>query len=273
MTDPLQSTPSNGPATTFTGRTASVYEQAMGRWSRLLAPLLIRFGGVVADDRVLDVGCGTGSLTFTLPEVADVASVTGIDQSDNYIEYARAQNKDGRIDFRTADARVLPFDKASFDRAFSLLVLQFVPEVMRAVAEMRRVVRPGGTVAAAVWDGYGGLNSTRVVSDIATALDPAYQPNLFRPLSAPGELAEAWRAAGFVDVEQISLTIRMDYSCFDDYWLPMSAEGPVAQIITSLTAPRRAALAEAVRRAYLANRPDGARSFAATAWACRGTVP
>ena len=104
------------------------YEQVMGRWSRRLAPLLIQFGGLSDGDRVLDVGCGTGSLTFTLPEIANVASVTGIDLTEPYVEFARARNADPRISFRQADARALPFEDNSFDRAFSMLVLQFIPD-------------------------------------------------------------------------------------------------------------------------------------------------
>src|SRR5271166_4821587 len=120
---------------------ADAYEQAMGRWSRRLAPLMIRFGGLSDDDRVLDVGCGTGSLSFTLPEIANVAGVTGIDLTEPFVEFARARNTDPRISFQQADARVLPFEDNSFDRAFSMLVLQFIPDAARAVAEMRRVVR------------------------------------------------------------------------------------------------------------------------------------
>jgi SAM-dependent methyltransferase len=103
------------------------YEQVMGRWSRRLAPLLIQFGGLSDGDRVLDVGCGTGSLTFTFPEIANVASVTGIDLTEPYVEFARARNADPRISFQQADARTLPFEDNSFDRAFSMLVLHSSP--------------------------------------------------------------------------------------------------------------------------------------------------
>jgi SAM-dependent methyltransferase len=170
---------------------AEGYEKVMGRWSRRLAPLLIRFGGLSDGDRVLDVGCGTGSLTFTLPEIANVAGVTGIDLTEPYVEFARARNTDQRISFQQADARVLPFEENSFDRAFSMLVLQFIPDAARPVAEMCRVVRPSGTVTAAVWDVYGGNPHTRMIWDIATVLDPSLE----RPLGRVAILC-AFRAVG-----------------------------------------------------------------------------
>lgn len=262
--------PLTAPATTFPRQAADSYEQAMGRWSRRLAPLLIRFGGVTDGDRVLDVGCGTGSLIFALPE--NIASVAGIDQSEAFISYARARNIDTRIAFHQGDARVLPIGDASFDRALSMLVMQFIPDAPRAVAEMRRVVRPGGTVTAAVWDSYGGMTPTRLVQDIAAVLDPTFERRLFRSLSAPDEMANAWREQGLVDVEQTSLLIRMEYTCFDDYWLPLTAEGVVAQLVERVSSAARTVLTEQVRRAYCAELPDGPRSFAAVAWACRGTV-
>ncbi len=139
-------------ASDFAAHNADAYEQVMGRWSRRLAPLLIQFGGLADGDRVLDVGCGTGSLSFALAEAANVATVAGIDQAGVYVSFARSRTNDPRFGFQQADARALPFPDASFDRAFSMLVLQFIPDVDRAVAEMSRVVRPGGTVTAAVWE-------------------------------------------------------------------------------------------------------------------------
>jgi ubiquinone/menaquinone biosynthesis C-methylase UbiE len=173
------------------------YEKVMGRWSRRLAPLLIRFSGLADGDRVLDVGCGTGSLTFSLPQIAKVANVTGIDLTEAYVEFARSRNTIPHITFRTADARALPFEDNSFDRAFSMLVLQFIPDADRAVAEMRRVVQPGGTVTAAVWDSYGGMPHTRMIWDIAATLDPLVDRRLFRPLSQPNEMAKSGGSLGW----------------------------------------------------------------------------
>jgi hypothetical protein len=157
-----------------------------------------------------------------------------------------------------------------------LLVLQFIPDAIKAVAEMRRVVRTGGVVVAAVWDSFSGLPQSRIMWDTAAVLDPtaAVPRALFRPLNAPDELAALWRQLGLVQVEQTSLLIRMDFASFDDYWHSFTTgEGPQGQYVIGLSEAARVTLTEHVRRAYLCNRPDGPRSFAAVAWACRGIVP
>ena len=270
---------SDKPSTTNTAaaagfQNAAAYEQIMGRWSQRLAPLLIRFGGLSDGDRVVDVGCGTGSLTFALPEFANVSSVTGIDLTLGFVAFAISRNKDRRIHFEQGDARALPFENNSFDRAFSMLVLQFIPDAPQAVAEMKRVVRPGGTVAAAVWDDFSGLPHARLIWDIAATLDPTIKRHVFRPMSKPNEMATVWGELGLVNVEQTSLLIRMEFASFDDYWLPYAkGEGPPGQLLLSLSEAAKSRLTEHVRQGYLSGQPDGPRSFASVAWACRGTVP
>jgi ubiquinone/menaquinone biosynthesis C-methylase UbiE len=106
--------PKTAPPSVFPAHDAAAYEQIMGRWSRRLAPLLIEFGGVAEGDRVLDVGCGTGNLSYALPEAANVAAVTGIDQAEVFLEYARKRSADPRFTFRHADARALAFADGSF---------------------------------------------------------------------------------------------------------------------------------------------------------------
>ena len=268
--------PKTAPPSVFPAHDGGGYELLMGRWSRRLAPLLIEFGGLADGDRVLDVGCGTGSLSCALPEAANVAAVTGIDQAEMYLDFARKRSVDPRFTFRHADARALPFAGGSFDCAFSMLVLHFIPDVEHAVAEMRRVVRPGGRVTAAVWDTFGGLPVFRLPWDTAAVLDPtAERPRaLFSPLTGPGEMSAMWRQVGLTEVEQTSLTIRMDFADFEDYWRPLEGrDGPFGIFLATLPDAARATLREHVRRGFLCNRPDGPRSFAATAWACRGIVP
>jgi ubiquinone/menaquinone biosynthesis C-methylase UbiE len=259
----------------FVAQDPRAYDRIMGRWSRRLAPLLIGFGGLSEGERVLDVGCGTGSLTFALA-AGRASAVTGIDFAEVYVADLLARNTDPRITARQADARSLPFEDGSFDRAYSQLVLQFIPDAERAAAEMVRVVRPGGTVTAAVWDSYSGNPQFRMMWDIAAMLDPAApEPRaLVRPLSAPEEMATLWRRLGLLEVEQTSLLIRMEFDSFDDYWQPfLAGEGPAGQYVAGLAKTSRAKLGELVRLSYLANRPDGPRSFACVAWACRGMVP
>jgi SAM-dependent methyltransferase len=253
---------------------ADAYDQVMGRWSRRLATPLIAFGGLSDGERVLDVGCGTGSLTFALPALAKLAATTGIDTTEAFVEAARARNRDPRISFDVGDARALPYADAAFDRAYSCLVLYFVPDAAKAVAEMRRVVRPGGWVAAAVWDSYGGQTFTRMLWDVASVLDPAAPLPFFPPMTGPDEMAEAFRRTGLVDVEQTNLVIRMDFASFDDFWAPFeTGEGPHGKYVVGLASDACERLRQHVRRVFLGNRPDGPRSMAAVAWACRGAVP
>lgn len=262
----------------FNVQKASGYERLMGRWSRRLARPFIEFAGVQDGERVLDVGCGTGSLTFALPEAANVAGIAAIDYSPVFVAEAARRNSDPRIAIRQADACALPFADASFDRALSLLVLHFVPESAKAIAEMRRVVRPGGVVAAAVWDHLGGLPVMRMVLDSLAPLDEAALRlrghYCFQPMMRPGEMREAFIARGLADVAETSMLIRMDYESFDDFWDPIAAgEGPLGKYVAELDEARRTRADAVVRSAYEAGQPDGPRSFVAVAWACRGTVP
>ncbi|MBN9448973.1 MAG: class I SAM-dependent methyltransferase [Bosea sp.] len=265
-------------SSSFNVRSAAGYERLMGRWSRLLAEPFIRFAGIEDGERVLDVGCGTGSLTFALPQAAAIGEIAAIDFSPVFVEEAQRRNADPRISIRQGDATAIPFEDGRFDRALSLLVLHFVPEADKAVTEMRRVVRSGGVVAAAVWDHLGGMSVMRMLWDTAAALDGEAQgprsDYCFRPMTGPGEMRRSFLAQGLRDVTESSLTIRMDYENFTDYWEPISAgEGPIGKYVAGLDEARLATLNRAVRAAYEAGKPDGPRSFAATAWACRGIAP
>jgi SAM-dependent methyltransferase len=265
-------------SSTFTASSGDGYELQMGRWSRRLAEPFIDFCGLRDGDTILDAGCGTGALTAALTQRTTTARIKAIDFSAIYVEHARRQVSEPRVEFSVGDICALPYDAASFDRVLSLLVLHFVPRTEQAVAELRRVARPGATVGAAVWDARGGLVANRIFFDAAAALDPAGNErrarNFTRPMTRPGELAAAWRAAGFIGIRDTMLTIRMDFTSFDDYWAPyLGKDGPGPEYMATLDGGQQQRLRDLVRAAYLDGEEDGPRSYAATAWAVAGTVP
>jgi SAM-dependent methyltransferase len=266
------------PSSTFAAFDADGYERLMGRWSRLLAEPFLDFVGSANVERVLDVGCGTGCLGEALLLRHAAIELLGVDLSPPYIERARSRVADARAEFRVADACALDLPDRGFDRVLSLLVLHFVPDTARAIAEMRRVATPGAVVGAAVWDVRGGMVANRLFFDTAAALDAGAQArrarNYTRPMTRPGELAAAWRAAGFERVADASIGIRMEFASFDDYWAPYDGrDGPGAEYVQTLDAAARARLRDAVRLAYLDGEADGARSYAALAWAVKGVAP
>jgi SAM-dependent methyltransferase len=265
-------------SSTFVSGDGDGYEFQMGRWSRRLATLFVDFAGVTSADRVLDVGCGTGSLSFCLAQNPKIVSVRGLDFCPAYIDHAKRQNRDARLDFQVGDACALPFPDASFDHALSMLVLQFIPHADLAVREMRRVTRPGGTIAAATWDARGGLVSHRMIFDAAAMLDQNGNERramaYIRPMSLPGDLARAWRDAGLEDIVQDMLTIRMDFASFADFWGPAEGkDGPVAEYVSTLDTEAKSKLRRMVELAYLDGEADGERSYAARACVVKGQAP
>jgi len=263
--------------TTFNSADGAGYDLQMGRWSRRLAGAFLDFVGTTDGERVLDVGCGTGSLCFAVAERSRNSEVHGIDLSDAYIEHATRINPYPKIAFEVGNACTLELPDQSFNRVLSLLVLHFVSRADQAVAEMRRVARPGSVVGAAVWDIRGGVIASRLFYDTAAVLDPEAKVhrnrNYTRPLTRPGELGTAWRSAGFRDVVETTLSIRMVFASFDDFWAPyLGKDGPGAEYVASLPNSKRAHLRDAVRSAFLDGEADGPRSFAATAWAVKGVA-
>jgi SAM-dependent methyltransferase len=256
----------------------AAYERFLGRWSARLASALIEFADLPAEGPLLDVGCGTGSVALKLRRRYPCRCVHAVDLAAAYLAFAGAREGGRSIRFEQADAADLPFEAGLFAAAIAQLVLNFVPDPRRAVQEMRRVTRPGGVVAAAVWDFRGGLVFQRLIWDTAAAIDPAAGPERDRlfahPLAQPEGLSGLWQASGLRDIDSGSLTIRMDYASFEDYWEPLlGGQGPFGSYVAALPAERRTVVRGAVRDAYCAGGPDGPRSLAATAWAVRGRVP
>jgi SAM-dependent methyltransferase len=252
------------------------YERFMGRWSRQVAPLLVEFARVRDGDAVLDVGSGTGALTAAVAAIAGSSHIVGIDPTASYVAFARARYPDDRIRFDVGDAQQLVFDDGSFDRTLSLLVLNFVPNRSKALQEMIRVTRRGGTVASAVWDYGEGMEMLRAFWDEAIALEPAAgaRDERHMPLSRKGELAALWREHRLRDVAEEPLTIRMRFSSFDDYWRPfLEKQGPAGAYVAGLAADAREQLRQRLRKRLLADGPDRPIVLHARAWAVRGIVP
>jgi SAM-dependent methyltransferase len=260
------------PSSSFSATDGDAYELQMGRWSRRLAPLFINFAGMAGPVRVLDVGCGTGNLSFCLEKNPEIIAVTGLDASAAYVEHANRRNGDPRLNFQVGDACALPFPDASFDHAASMLALQFVLKVDVAGYACRRDDCRNHMGHA--W----GLVALRMIFDAAAMLDQsgreARAAAYTRPMGRPGDLARVWRDAGLEDVVQDMLTIRMDFAAFADFWAPFEGrEGPVAEYVGTLHADLRVRFRELVRLAYLDGEGDGARSYAATAWVVKGRAP
>jgi SAM-dependent methyltransferase len=265
-------------SSTFAASDGNEYEIQMGRWSRRLAEPFLDFTGTGDDEEVLDVGCGTGNLAFSIARRAKVKSIKGIDFSEAYVENAKNLNHSPQITFEVGDATALPYADSSFDRVLSMLVLFFIPDAKKAVFEMIRVARSGSTVAATLWDARGGMVMSRMFVDTAAVLDTRaheLRARAFtRPLGHPGDLGRAWRDAGLKDVKEQTLIVRMEFENFDDYWRPfMGGQGPYADYVSRLKHDEQATLKHHLQRAYLDGEPDGYRSYAAVAEAAKGTKP
>ena len=251
---------------------AIAYEAMMGRWSSRLATLFLDFAEVGDADRVLDVGCGTGSLVKGILDRTWRARVVGIDPALAFVEYSRTRFQASRASFDCGSALNLPYPDLSFDRSLSLLVFQFLKQPGTAAAEMRRVTRAGGTVAACTWD-RTGQEMSDLFWEECVRLDPAAEEKAQRPkvCNQAGQLAELWRTTGFEDVREVTLEMRTDFTGFDDFWLPYTkGVGPQGMYVASLSSERRELLRDALRKRFVGER-DRPFSLRAAALAVRGT--
>ena len=250
-----------------------LYEPYVGRWSRLVAQAFLDWLALPPDRDWLDVGCGTGALGAAILERAKPRSLRAIDPSAGFVEYAKARLGSERARVEVGDAQDLPLAAASVDAAVCGLVLNFVPQPPQALAEMRRVVRPGGLIAAYVWDYAERMELMRHFWDAAVALDPAARPldeGPRFPLCRPEPLAQLFAEARLQRVEARAIDVPTVFRDFDDYWQPfLGGQGPAPGYALSLDEPRRTALRERIR-SRLPVGQDGSIHLTARAWAVRG---
>lgn len=250
---------------------AEAYERQRGRSSKILAPLFVDFVGVRGE--VLDVGCGTGALTFAIAKNPTVSRVIGIDLSKAFLDYARSKSDDPRVQFEQGDAHKLPFADASFDCCLALLVMSFITDPSKAAAEIRRVTRPGGVVATAIWDTTGGNELNDALSDAAAVIDPNVKL-LTGTYGTAEELTFLWASAGLNDVQVKNIVFACGFDSFDDFWQPLTeGQGPAGAYLRGISADHRTALCERLRQNLFGNRTGGPFTLNAKAWAIRGTAP
>ena len=240
----------------------------MGRYSQNLAPAFADAAGVAGRIKVLDVGCGPGSLTEELARRVGEENVAAIDPAPQFA--AACQERHPGADVRQGVAEELPWPDGSFDVTLASLVVAFMKDADQGVREMARVTRPGGTVAACMWDiPSGRMTMLSTFWKAARSLDPGVQSEVHRPGVTEGDLGDRFRRAGLENVVEGELEARVDYEDFDDYWEPFTfSVGPAGEHLASLSADRQAQLREACRAAL----PDGSFTLTARAWFARGTA-
>jgi ubiquinone/menaquinone biosynthesis C-methylase UbiE len=258
-------------ASAVSGAPPDAYDRHVGRYGAELAAGMIRIAEVRPGQRAIDVGCGTGALAVALAALLGEENVAAIDPSERFVEVCRSRIPGA--DVRVGVAESMPFGDASFDAVLAQLVVDGMDDARQGLAEMRRVARSGGTVAACVWDFDGGMTLLRAVWKAALALDEdrahEFGANSRRPSSRPEELKELWHATGLEDVAVGKLTAGADYADLDDLWYPFAAGvGRLGAFVQALDETARSRMKLDVGR-NLGN-PSGPFRLIAEAWYVRG---
>jgi SAM-dependent methyltransferase len=244
---------------------ADAYDRYMGRYSVLLSPQLADVAGVCEGQRVLDVGCGPGALTAELVHRVGPAAVSAIDPSEPFVAAARERHP--TVSVQLASAEQLPFPDKAFDAALAQLVVHFMSDPSAGVAEMRRVTRRDGVVAACVWDHAGGVGPLSAFWDVATELDPNVEDESRLVGAREGDLTELFELAGLRDVQERALSVSLEHPSFEDWWEPFTfGVGPAGVYVAGLSPEHQARLRDHCREAL----PEAPFVLTARAWTARG---
>ena len=240
---------------------AQSYGSFMGRFSEPLADQFVEVARLAPGQRALDVGCGPGALTARLVDVVGARGVSAVDPSEPFV--AAAQERFPGVDIAIGTAESLPFDDTSFDAALAQLVVHFMRDPVAGLREMARVTRPGGVVAAAVWNHASSAGPLSLFWGAVRAVDPQAEGEGDFAGVREGDLAKMFVAAGLDDLEESVLTVRVPFDSFDQWWEPYTlGVGPAGQYVAGLDDARREALREECRGRV----PQGAFTVDASAW-------
>ena len=244
---------------------ADAYDRFMGRYSGPLSSKFADLAGVRAGQRVLDVGCGPGALTAELAARVGPGAVAAVDPSEQFVAAARERNP--AVDVQQGSAESVPFPDGAFDAALAQLVVQFMSDPTAGVAEMKRVTRRDGVVAACVWDHSGGRGPLSPLWDAVSGVDPGARDESHLVGTHGGDLARLFESAGLRDVDETVLSVSVEHPTFDEWWEPFTlGVGPAGQYVAALDEERRTQLRERCR----ATLPDAPFTIDARAWTARG---
>jgi trans-aconitate methyltransferase len=254
---------------------AGPYERYVGRWSRKVASEFLDWISVPPGKAWADVGCGTGALVESILAKCEPESIVAVDKAEGFVSQARRNHTDPRVSFETADASQLPWDRAKFDATVSGLVLNFVPDYKAVTKEMARVTKPGGKVAAYVWDYGNGMQMMRHFWDAAVAVSPhdakLDQGERF-PICQPEPLQELFQETGLSSVTCRAIEMPTVFLDFEDYWSPfLGKQGAAPSYLASVNDETREKI-RALLESRLVPSADGTIALRARAWAVQGTV-
>jgi SAM-dependent methyltransferase len=244
---------------------ADAYDRFMGRYSVLLAPSFADFAQVVSGHKVLDVGCGPGALTTELVRRLGTPAVTAVDPSEQFVTAARQRHPG--VDVRLAAAEDLPFDDGQFDASLAQLVVHFMKDPVGGLAEMARVTRHDGVVAACVWDHAGGQAPIAPFWDAVHELDPTARDESGLAGGREGHLTELCGKAGLRDIDEAALPVSVEHDTFEAWWDPFTlAVGPAGMYLRSLESDRQAEVRDRCRQRL----GPGPFVIESRVWAARG---
>jgi ubiquinone/menaquinone biosynthesis C-methylase UbiE len=250
----------------------AAYEQMMGIWSRIAGNVFLDWLAPRSGLSWIDVGCGNGAFTELIVTRCAPAEVHGIDPSEGQLAFARTRLAAGATRFHLGDAMGLPFPNDSFDAAVMALVIFFVPDPAKGVAEMARAVRPGGMVSAYAWDiPGGGLPNAPIQAEMrAMGIKPLVPPNA--NAARMDALRELWTGAGLEAVHTHEIIVQRTFGSFDDFWTSSLLGGGIGPVIAAML-PRDVELLKMRVRSRLPADVAGRVTANAHANAVRGQMP